>query len=63
MPDSFYSIKKLVENLGLHVIRIDVCRDGCILFWGEYIDKQSSSFCNHSRYKKNVSKQKPHKQI
>ncbi|XP_047333830.1 uncharacterized protein LOC124937589 isoform X1 [Impatiens glandulifera] len=63
MPDSYYSMKKLVEDLGLPVIRIDVCRDGCMLFWGEDIDKQSCSFCHQSRYKENVRKLKPHKQL
>ncbi|XP_047340380.1 uncharacterized protein LOC124943970 [Impatiens glandulifera] len=63
MPDSFYSMKKLVEDLGLPVIRIDVCKDNCMLYWGEDIDKQSCRFCNLSRYKEDVVKPKPHKQL
>ncbi|XP_047320563.1 uncharacterized protein LOC124924590 [Impatiens glandulifera] len=56
-------MKKLVEDLGLPVIRIDVCSDGCMLYWGVDIDKQSCRFCNLSRFKDNSRKTKPHKQL
>ena len=33
MPSDFYDMKKLVDNLGLPVVRIDVCSRGCMLYW------------------------------
>ncbi|XP_042388266.1 uncharacterized protein LOC121980336 isoform X2 [Zingiber officinale] len=51
LPNDFYSMKKLIKELGLPVERIDVCRDGCMLYWGDNADADVCKFCNQDRYK------------
>ncbi|XP_042467482.1 uncharacterized protein LOC122050656 [Zingiber officinale] len=51
LPNDFYSMKKLTKELGLPVERIDVCRDGCMLYWGDDADANVCRFCNQDRYK------------
>ncbi|KAL8160183.1 LOW QUALITY PROTEIN: hypothetical protein V2J09_001720 [Rumex salicifolius] len=36
IPDSYYEAKKLIKDLGLDYIKIDACRNDCILYWKEY---------------------------
>ncbi|XP_047342609.1 uncharacterized protein LOC124946061 [Impatiens glandulifera] len=63
LPDNFYTMKKLVEDLGLPVTRIDICRDGCMLFWRADSELESCKFCNFPRYKENSNQRTPHKQL
>ncbi|XP_042379983.1 uncharacterized protein LOC121972368 [Zingiber officinale] len=49
LPNDFYSMKKLTKELGLPVERIDVCRDGCMLYWGDDADANVCRFCNQDR--------------
>ncbi|XP_047320836.1 uncharacterized protein LOC124924895 [Impatiens glandulifera] len=63
LPDNFYTMKKLVEDLGLPVTRIDICKDGCMLFWRADSELESCKFCNFPRYKENSNQRTPHKQL
>ncbi|XP_047326651.1 uncharacterized protein LOC124930343 [Impatiens glandulifera] len=63
LSDSFYGMKKLVEDLGLPVVKIDVCRDGCMLFWKTDSDDELCKFCELPMYKGNGYKRKPYKQL
>ena len=51
MVDSFYEMKKLLRSLGLAVEKIDCCRLGCMIFWGDDVELMSCKFCNQSRFK------------
>ena len=53
MPNDFYDMKKLVDNLGLPVVRIDVCAMGCMLYWRDDEYVESCKFYNQPRYKIN----------
>ncbi|XP_056163103.1 uncharacterized protein LOC130136788 [Syzygium oleosum] len=53
MPSDFYDMKKLVDNLGLPVERIDICSRGCMLYWRDDENAESCKFCSQPRYKIN----------
>ncbi|XP_021750930.1 uncharacterized protein LOC110716606 isoform X1 [Chenopodium quinoa] len=55
LPDSYYEAKKLISNLGLECVKIDACKNDCILYWkqNEHLDKCPT--CSLPRYK-NVPK-------
>lgn len=36
IPDSYYETKKIVRNLSLDYIKIDTCKNNCILYWREH---------------------------
>ena len=52
IPEDYYRTLKLVSKLGLSVIKIDCCIDGCMLFYSDE-DKQliEFKFCHKPRYK------------
>nr|GMC49021.1 uncharacterized protein LOC109191868 [Ipomoea batatas] len=52
MVDSFYHTKKLIQGLGLPVEKIDCCRLGCMLYWGDDKELTQCKFCQQPRYKK-----------
>ncbi|KAJ8752117.1 hypothetical protein K2173_001792 [Erythroxylum novogranatense] len=60
MVDSFYNMKKLIRGLGLPVEKIDYCRIGCILYWGNNMNLKQCKFCGQPRFKprKSSTKQK-----
>ncbi|KAJ8765474.1 hypothetical protein K2173_014596 [Erythroxylum novogranatense] len=51
MVDSFYNIKKLIRGLGLPVEKIDCCRLGCMLYWGDDMNLEQCKFCGQPRFK------------
>ena len=65
MIDDFYQTKKLVAGLGLPVQKIDVCPNGCMLYWKDDMHKRECKFCGHDRYmhRKKVGKNKQKKEI
>ena len=68
MPSDFYDMKKLVDNLGLLVVRIDVCNRGYKLYWRDDENAESCKFYSQPRYKINRrpghnQKRRPCKQI
>ncbi|KAJ8764170.1 hypothetical protein K2173_005090 [Erythroxylum novogranatense] len=60
MVDNFYNMKKLIRGLGLPVQKIDCCRLGCMLYWGDDVNLDECKFCGQSRFKprKRAMKQK-----
>ena len=53
MPSDFYDMKKLVDNLGLPVVRIDICNRDCMLHWRDDENVESCKFYRQLRYKIN----------
>ncbi|XP_058003976.1 uncharacterized protein LOC131180645 [Hevea brasiliensis] len=49
--DSFYKTKKLIRGLGLPVEKIDCCKLGCMIYWGEDSSLTECKFCGQARYK------------
>ncbi|KAL2227815.1 UNVERIFIED_CONTAM: hypothetical protein Sindi_2140200 [Sesamum indicum] len=47
----YYSMKKLIRDLGLLVEKIDACKNDCMLYWKDYIDVNHYKFCEEVRYK------------
>ncbi|KAL6548500.1 hypothetical protein OROGR_008921 [Orobanche gracilis] len=50
---NFYSSKKLLRGMGLPAEKIDCCENGCMLYWGDDLNKLCCKICDHPRYKKN----------
>ncbi|KAL8153272.1 hypothetical protein V2J09_011032 [Rumex salicifolius] len=50
IPDSYYEGKKLIKDLGLDYIKIDACRNDCILYWKEYENFSECPTCGSSRW-------------
>ena len=51
MSTNFYQIKKVLKALELPHKRIDVCPEGCMLFWNEDKDVDRCMKCDRERYK------------
>ncbi|KAL0324635.1 UNVERIFIED_CONTAM: hypothetical protein Scaly_2430600 [Sesamum calycinum] len=47
----YYNTKKLVRDLGLPVEKIDVGKNGCMLYWKDSIDLDYCKFYGGARYK------------
>ncbi|XP_021741193.1 uncharacterized protein LOC110707492 [Chenopodium quinoa] len=58
MTDSFYKTRKLLDGLELPHHKIDVCPNGCMLFWKENSDLEKCRVCKVNRYKTSRSKVK-----
>ena len=53
IAESFYETKRMVRGLGLPVEKIHCCPNGCMIYWGEDLNKTLCRFCDHPRFKKN----------
>lgn len=51
LPNSYYEAKKTIRELGLSYIKIDACKNDCMLYWKEDIDAESCKVCASSRWK------------
>ncbi|XP_073098871.1 uncharacterized protein [Elaeis guineensis] len=51
VPNSFYEVKKLIQDLGLEHIKIDACLNDCVIYWGEHANAIVCPVCNLSRWK------------
>ncbi|KAL0335446.1 UNVERIFIED_CONTAM: hypothetical protein Sradi_4756500 [Sesamum radiatum] len=47
----YYHTKKLITELGLSVVKIDACKNDCMLYWKDDIKFESCKFCGDPRYK------------
>ena len=56
-PGSYKEAKKLLKMLGVEYISYHACPNDCILYRGEYADKEMCPKCGHDRHHK---KGKPH---
>ena len=52
LPGSCEEAKKLLKMLGVEYISYHSCPNYCILFRGEYVDKEICPKCGHDRYDK-----------
>ena len=52
LPDSCEEVKKLLKMLGVEYISYHACPNDCILYRGEYADKDMCLKCGHDRYDK-----------
>ena len=50
MVGNYYEIEKLLVGLELPDRQIDVCPNGCMLFWKEADGLDRCSFCDEGRY-------------
>ena len=52
LPGSYEEAKKLLKMLGVEYISYHASPNDCILYRGEYADKEICSKCGHERYDK-----------
>ncbi|XP_056690171.1 uncharacterized protein [Spinacia oleracea] len=50
-PSSYYYSKKMIKDLGLGYEKIDACPNDCMLYWGEFLEKDKCHVCGKSRWK------------
>ncbi|XP_039126954.1 uncharacterized protein LOC120263115 [Dioscorea cayenensis subsp. rotundata] len=51
MPTDYYHHRKTMNELGLPVVKIDACKNGCMLYWKHDATTVSCKFCDEPRYK------------
>ncbi|XP_039115956.1 uncharacterized protein LOC120251500 isoform X2 [Dioscorea cayenensis subsp. rotundata] len=51
MPNDYYHHRKTMNELGLPVVKIDACKNGCMLYWKSDANEVFCKFCNEPRYK------------
>ena len=51
IPDSFYEAKKTINKLCLDYVKIDACRNDCMLYWGDDVNEETCKHCHTSRWK------------
>ncbi|XP_056688996.1 uncharacterized protein [Spinacia oleracea] len=51
-PSSYYYSKKMIKDLGLGYEKIDACPNNCMLYWGEFLEKDKCHVCGTSRWTK-----------
>ena len=65
-PKSYYETKAIVKELGMPVVKIDVCRNNCMLYWGQDENLTVCKFCRQNRFRtKNPTRKKltPYKKM
>ncbi|KAL5781632.1 hypothetical protein ACOSP7_006661 [Xanthoceras sorbifolium] len=50
LPTSNYDTKKMVRDLGLHYVKIDACKNDCILYYKEYAKASECPICELPRW-------------
>ncbi|KAL9690725.1 hypothetical protein QQ045_011133 [Rhodiola kirilowii] len=50
LPKSFSQSKKFVKDLDMGYTRIDVCENGCMIYYAEFESLTVCPFCDESRY-------------
>lgn len=56
MAKDFYHSKKLIEGLGMPYVKIDVCKNNCMMFYKDNLHKEKCDFCGISRYEEGQNK-------
>ncbi|XP_056695364.1 uncharacterized protein [Spinacia oleracea] len=51
-PFSYYYSKKMIKDSGLGYEKIDACPNNCMLYWGEFLEKDKCHVCGTSRWTK-----------
>ncbi|KAL9684393.1 hypothetical protein QQ045_021829 [Rhodiola kirilowii] len=50
LPKSFNQSKKIIKDLAMGYQRIDVCENGCLIYYAESESLTNCTFCGESRY-------------
>ena len=50
-PENYYYHRKTINDLGLPVVKIDACPNGCMLYWKEHAHESECIWCGAQRYK------------
>ncbi|XP_056697353.1 uncharacterized protein [Spinacia oleracea] len=50
-PSSYYEGMKIIKDLGLSYEKIHACPNDCILYWGEFAEKNECHICHTSRWR------------
>ncbi|XP_021759181.1 uncharacterized protein LOC110724093 [Chenopodium quinoa] len=50
-PSSYYEGMNIIKDLGLGYEKIDACPNDCMLYWGEFAEKNECHVCHTSRWK------------
>lgn len=56
LSKDFYQSKKLLEGLGMPYVKIDVCKNNCMLYYKDNEHKEKCDICNTSRYQEGPNK-------
>ncbi|KAL0423454.1 UNVERIFIED_CONTAM: hypothetical protein Sradi_0880200 [Sesamum radiatum] len=56
LPGDYYSMKKLIKNLGLPIEKINACRNGCMLYWKDDVGLEYCKFCGDTRCKPSLER-------
>jgi hypothetical protein len=56
LSEDFYHSKKLLEGLGMPYVKIDVCKNNCMLYYKDNKHKEKCDFCGTSRYEEGQKK-------
>ena len=51
LPKDFYKTRQMVRSLGLGYEKIDVCINGCMIYFKENKDRTECVYCHHPRFK------------
>ncbi|CAM8940897.1 unnamed protein product [Rhodiola kirilowii] len=60
MPTSFNHSKKIVSDLGMGYQRIDLCVNGCMIYYAESESMITCNFCEEDRYQPGASESTSH---
>ncbi|KAL0314883.1 UNVERIFIED_CONTAM: hypothetical protein Sangu_2332700 [Sesamum angustifolium] len=50
LAGDYYNTKKVINDLGLPIEKIDVCKDGCMLYLKDNVNLEYCKFCGNARY-------------
>ncbi|XP_050387516.1 uncharacterized protein LOC126803829 [Argentina anserina] len=60
LPNSYYKCKRILKSLGLGYNKIHACKNNCMLFYKDDIERQSCRICHESRWEEcSASMKKP----
>jgi hypothetical protein len=51
LPKTYYEAEKIIRGLGLDYVKIHACTNDCILFRGDFAEKDVCPICESSRWK------------
>ena len=63
VPSNFSEAKKLVKKLGLSVMKIDSCRNGCMLYFKDDESLEKCKFCDAPRWQASKSSKWTRKKV
>ncbi|KAB1212871.1 hypothetical protein CJ030_MR5G010171 [Morella rubra] len=58
LPKTFYEAKQLRRGLGFSYVKVDACKNDCVLFWKEHASLHQCPVCGESRWSSNCRRRK-----